>query len=71
MGFAEFGDQMANLVPLVWTQVWFVAVMGSFVVLVRFLMRKKMMNLMNPKKHFRSPMCGSLSVGFLSGSSGI
>ena len=46
-----FGDQMANLVPLVWTQVWSVAVMVFFVALVRFLMRKKMMNLMNPKKH--------------------
>ena len=47
-----FGDRMANLVPLVWTQVWCVAVMGFFVALVRFRMRKMMMNLMNPKKHF-------------------
>ena len=48
----EFWDKIARLVLLVWTQVWFVAVMGFFVALVRFRMRKKMMNLMNPKKHF-------------------
>ena len=52
MGFDEFGDQMANLVPLVWTQVWFVAVMGFFVVLVRFLMRTMMMmNWRNQMRH--------------------
>ena len=65
------GDQMANLVPLVWTQVWSVAVMVFSVALVRFQMRKKMMNLMNPRKHFWSPTSGSLSIWFLSGSSGV
>ena len=51
MGYDEFGDQMANLAPLVWTQVLFVVAMGSFVVPVRFLKRKRMMNWMIPMRH--------------------
>ena len=50
MGVDEFWDQIARLALLVWTQVWFVAVMGFFVALVRFLMRKMMMNWMNPMR---------------------
>ena len=50
MGFVEFGDQMPKLVPLAWTQVWFVVATGFFVVPVRFLMRKRMMNWMNPMR---------------------
>ena len=46
----EFGDQMARLVLLVWTQVWFVAVTGFFVALVCFLMRKMMVDLMSPMR---------------------
>ena len=46
----ELGDQIPNLVPLAWTQAWFVVVTVFFVVPVRFPMRKRMMNWMNPRR---------------------
>ena len=42
-----FGDQMANLAPLVWAQALSVGLMEFVVALVRSQMRKRMMNPMS------------------------